>query len=303
MTNSKPPKNLTLTLGLRFDYQGCLSEAHGSQSTFDPLHSEPRGWRSAWGRSSLPATGTGRTGKKCFEKPPKDAWGPRFGFAYRIDNKPPFAVDTGSITEASRPTSFPARPNSASPPTQRFRTSPMASPPLSIGTQASLRLSIKLPPTISPSVANGGNPTWITANRNDLPRYQNYSLTLERQVGTVCWLELLIPAITGLGCLPLPSALGLLDNMNNPSVLSLGGCTFSGLTSTPPAAIAAGIQLPYPGFVGDVAQALRPWPQYTNLNVLSVPLRIQHLQCFHRPSSTSGSRADCLDASLIPIPS
>src|SRR5258708_1968483 len=51
--------------------------------------------------------------------------------------------------------------------------------------------------------------------------------------------------------------------MNNPSVLALGAAVLG--------SPATGSQLPYPGFVGDVAQALRPWPQFTNLNVLSVP--------------------------------
>ena len=58
--------------------------------------------------------------------------------------------------------------------------------------------------------------------------------------------------------------------MNNPSVLALGAAVL-GADINSPAAVAAGIKLPYPGFTGDVAQALRPWPQFTNLNVLSVP--------------------------------
>ena len=81
----KATKNLTLTLGLRFDYQGCLSEAHGNQSTFEPHHCRTRGLVVTWGRSSLPATGPGRTGVKCFEKPPKDAWGPRLRI--RLSNR------------------------------------------------------------------------------------------------------------------------------------------------------------------------------------------------------------------------
>src|SRR5215470_6527999 len=57
--------------------------------------------------------------------------------------------------------------------------------------------------------------------------------------------------------------------MNNPSVLSLGAALLGSLCNgtTCPGAV----PIPYPGFTGDVAQALRPWPQYTNLNVLSVP--------------------------------
>ena len=65
------------------------------------------------------------------------------------------------------------------------------------------------------------------------------------------------------------ATLGLLDNMNNPSVLSLGqavlGALCDGVTCPD------GVKIPYLGFTGDIAQALRPWPQFTNLNVRSVP--------------------------------
>ena len=37
----KATKDLTLTLGLRFDYQGCLSDSRRNQSTFDPNTPNP----------------------------------------------------------------------------------------------------------------------------------------------------------------------------------------------------------------------------------------------------------------------
>src|SRR5262249_2126882 len=45
--------------------------------------------------------------------------------------------------------------------------------------------------------------------------------------------------------------------------LSLGPLLTQSVTT--PAAIAAGIQIPYPGFTGMVDQALRPYPQYQTL--------------------------------------
>jgi hypothetical protein len=53
-------------------------------------------------------------------------------------------------------------------------------------------------------------------------------------------------------------------------VLALGAAVL-GADINSPLAAAAGIKSPYVGFTGDVAQALRPWPQFTNLNALSVP--------------------------------
>jgi len=265
----KATKNLTLTIGLRFDYQGCLSEAHGSQSTFDPLTPNP-GAGGRLGAVIFAGKGTGRTGKTCFEKPPIDAFGPRLGFAYRIDNATSIRGGYGIYYGGIPANQFSGTAELG------FSTNPTV-PNVTNGFSPAFywdtgfpNSAIKLPPSIDPSVANGGNPTWITTNRNDLPRYQNYSLTVERQVGASLMFR---ASYTGNHGTRLPAnaaSLGLLDNMNNPSVLKLGAALL-GADINSPAAIAAGIKLPYPGFTGDVAQALRPWPQFQNLNVLSVP--------------------------------
>jgi hypothetical protein len=63
--------------------------------------------------------------------------------------------------------------------------------------------------------------------------------------------------------------LGVAANMNDPSVLALGSNVLNSpcnITTCP-----AGITLPYPTFSGNVAQALRPFPQYQNINWRSVP--------------------------------
>jgi len=64
--------------------------------------------------------------------------------------------------------------------------------------------------------------------------------------------------------------LNIIPNQVNPSFLSLGNdlsmqatCLAAG---TCPAAIAAGVTLPYPGFTGQINQALRPFPQYGDFN-------------------------------------
>jgi hypothetical protein len=265
----KATKNLTLTIGLRFDYQGCLSEAHGSQSTFDPNTPNP-GAGGHLGAIIFAGKGPGRTGAKCFEKPPKDAWGPRIGFAYRIDDKTSLRGGYGMYYGG-----LPANQFSGSA-ELGFSTNPTV-PNVTNGFSPAFYWDagfpsnvIQLPPSITPSVDLGGNPTWITPNRNNLPRYQNYSLTIERQVGNSMLIRAFYTGNHGTR-LPAPaSGLGVLDNMNNPSVLALGANVLGSAIGSA-TALAAGIQSPYPGFVGSVYQALKPWPQYQDLNVLSVP--------------------------------
>src|SRR5260370_20227387 len=62
--NFKVTSNLTLTLGFRSDYQGCLSDSRGNESTFDPNTANP-GSGGHLGAMIFAGNGTGRTGKNC----------------------------------------------------------------------------------------------------------------------------------------------------------------------------------------------------------------------------------------------
>jgi len=130
--------------------------------------------------------------------------------------------------------------------------------------------NLVLPPRIDPSVANGTSPSALPSNSFDLPRYQNWSVTAERQIGQNILLDVSYIGNRGSRLTNSAASLGVRDNMNNPSVLSLGAALLNSDINSP-AAQAAGIQSPYPGFVGNVAQALRPFPQYQNIGYWAVP--------------------------------
>ena len=103
----KVSDNLTLTLGLRFDYQFARTERDDLYSTFDPNTPNP-------GAGGLPGAlifagdCAGCSGRRTFEDPKKDAWGPRVGFAYRLgETERDSAAAMGSTTPAWRSRSSP----------------------------------------------------------------------------------------------------------------------------------------------------------------------------------------------------
>ena len=86
------------------------------------------------------------------------------------------------------------------------------------------------------------------------PYFQNYSLTVEREIVPSVNVE-----VSYLGTKGSRIGNGLVHwNELNPSLLSLGSLLTRPFNS--PEAVAAGIRSPYPGFTGSVAQALRPFP-------------------------------------------
>ena len=82
----KATSRLTVTPGLRFDYQFARTESRDQYSTFDPNTPNP-GAGGIPGAIIFAGKGAGRAGIRTFEKPNHDAWGPRLGFAYRLGDK------------------------------------------------------------------------------------------------------------------------------------------------------------------------------------------------------------------------
>ena len=120
------------------------------------------------------------------------------------------------------------------------------------------------PPFINPSVANGANVAWFQGNETTkLPAYDNFNLSIQRQLGGSMVAEVAYSAVIGEHL-----QTSLLDyNQINPSYLTAFGTVAQSLTVLnsqvgSATANAAGIAAPYPGFKGTVSQALRPYPQF-----------------------------------------
>jgi hypothetical protein len=262
---------LTLTAGLRWDYQTSMQERNNQMSNFNPTLPNP-GAGGIPGAMEFAGTGPGLSGKSSFMDPARDSFGPRFGFAYKV---PGHVVDVvrggyGIYYASVNMNQF------ASSPTIGYSTVPTA-PNLTNGFAPAFMWDngfpasdLVLPPTISPSVANGTGPTTLTPDSFNLPRYQNASITVEKQIGSNMVVDVTYLRNKGTRLTNGPAYMGIRDNMNNPSVRSLGSALLTSDINSPEA-MAAGIQKPYPTFTGDVAQALRPWPQYQNIDYWATP--------------------------------
>jgi hypothetical protein len=258
----KVTPHLTLELGLRLDWNSGLSEQHGRFSTFSPTATQTIGGATVPGAMVFgsQANGNGSTGLA-----------PRFGFAYALGQN---SVIRGGFAEyygATISGSWAGNPY----PVQGFSTSPTLfntngdEYPTFQFANGFPNSAISYPPNTSPALENGASPVGVLSDSYEMPRYLNYTISYQHQ-----WhgnMDLTV-AYVGNHATRLPINnldLGVEANENPGSVLNYGSLLTNGsfASGVPNAAlVTAGITTPpYPGFTGDLAQALRPWPQYQNI--------------------------------------
>jgi hypothetical protein len=129
---------------------------------------------------------------------------------------------------------------------------PLAAPPL---------------PNLSPSISNNGfGATWQPHGFKS-GRSQNISFGIEQELPHALLVKVSYVGNLSHG-LPVASLLQL--NNLDPKYTSLGNLLTQSVIS--PAAQAQGIKVPYPGFVGTVARALAPYPQFTGASDIAASI-------------------------------
>ncbi len=222
----KVTNKLNLTLGLRFDYQYPWTERFDRMSTFDPSLPNP-GAGGRLGALAFAGTGTGRTGSRTFDNAPKDAWGPRFGFAYKLTD---LMVVRGGYGIYYSGVTF----GQGSTPIIGYQSNPTA-PNLTNGLQPAFQLDngfptslIRQPPFIDPTFSNGTAPVGYPGDGLTQPRYQNWSATVQKQFGESMFLEASYIGNKGTRLPHNPQFLGPGYNMNTPDVLKYGASVLAG---------------------------------------------------------------------------
>lgn len=247
----KLSSRFTLNLGIRWEMQLSPYEKVGRYSIVDLTAPNP----GAGNRLGAVAfAGKSSTGSPFGDKD-ASAFGPRIGFAYRLTPKTVLRGGYGlyysDIGLSFASAGFQAAANFATPDngvTPAFV--------LSNGFPNSLSLT----PTQNPSILNGQNADFLSSNATAMPRVQEWSLNLQRELPGKSVVE--VTYIGNKGTRLLDSQMSN-RNQLDPQYLSLGSLLTQNITSA--AAVAAGIRAPYPGYTGTVAQALRPYPQYRTL--------------------------------------
>ncbi len=257
----KVNRKLTLTLGVRHEIPTVVREVDSRQSFLN---------------LSLPNPGAGgRLGALDFLKPGNlltptfyKAFSPRVGVAYALNEKTVLRAGFGIFYSPTNATSVGRQSGlfaSGFSYTQNF-------PQLTSGRVSALNLDSGLPPftgtlpTTDPTLVNGGTIEFMNPGAGKPGYASSWTFNLQRELPGQFLLDL---GYVGQRGVALPSGL---ENLNQVDFkyLSLGNTLNADINSA--AARAAGIGLPYPGFMGSVSQSLRPYPQYTDIRNLYEPI-------------------------------
>jgi hypothetical protein len=249
---------LTLNYGLRYDLDIPASEAFDRFSAVDPTLANP-GAGNVLGAYTYFGTGTGRNGRKRPQDTYKKAFGPRVGFAYKINEKTVFRGGYGIFYEPLREGSF----------ADQDGLGFFNKETLSTVVQIDSGVPHVLPPfgPFTPEGQNNNGGVILVPRGSGRPAdIQTWNLDIQRQITSNLFVSV---AYVGSKGTHLP-ALNIIPNQTNSSLLPFfstfsgdlnknAGCLASGGC---PNAVAAGVKLPYPGFTGNISQIFRPFPQY-----------------------------------------
>jgi hypothetical protein len=261
--------NFVLNLGLRYEIQQPTSDPLGRLSYLDPSVPNP-GAGNLLGAYIFGGDGSGRQGwTQLFDTHYKN-FAPRVGFAYNLRKSTVLRGGYGIFYKEYIDEGV-GRPSTGFSITPSFVSADNGITP-AFYWDGGFPQNFSHPPLISPTVANGQGATIVQkATGGVIPYSQQWNMTIERQFGDKV---LVSAAYVGNKVTHMYDSLSV--NETPTSFYKLGAATLGALVNSP-AAQAAGIGEPFPGFVAlygsraTVAQALRPFPQYQGVGTAASP--------------------------------
>jgi len=256
---------LTVNYGVRWETQLPPVFQNDFMSDFSPTTPNP-GAGGRPGALLFAGTGPGLQGSRDLADSFFWAFGPRLGFAYSHNEKTVIRGGAGisyapiqTVSGSTHQVGFTASPsfsNANNGVTPTFT--------LSQGFPA-----YPVPPFIDPSRANTNSVPWYQGHEATRPPMDiNFNLSIQRQLSQSLVLEAAYNGVMGAHL-----QTGLLNYNQVPtSYLNQYGNAVLGLNINDPKAIALGFTQPYAGFSqqfgtrATVAQSLRPYPQFTNID-------------------------------------
>jgi hypothetical protein len=265
--------NLTLTYALRWEYSAPISHRNNLISNFDPTLANP-GAGNIPGAVEFAGFGPGKAGVRQFADKWFGGYGPRVGLSY--------AWRPGTVIRAAYGIMYDSNTGPAIFLNSQGYFTDTTVNSTTGGVTPAFNWNggfpgIVLGPVLNPSVANGGSTTWMLRDGAREPLVENYNVGIQQKL----WGGVVLDAsYVGTQSHHMDFALGNQLNFNslNPKYLALGPLLDASVGSAQ--ANAAGITAPYPGFVGSVAQALLPFPQYQGISINALPVGNEHYNSF-----------------------
>ena len=261
----KVTRRLTLNIGLRWEIQPPVTDPNNRFSWMDPNKPNETigGYKGAY---SFAGSGPGMSGLTRLGNTHWRDLSPRFGFAYRLTDRTVVRGGYGIFYAAGEG----AGANGWG--AEGFNTSAGFGSPDNGNTpafmwDAGFPQNFKRAPLFEPGLRNTQNAAVIDWDRSTLiPYTQQYNLIVERQLSSKL-------SMSGGYVANLGRRVDSVESFNqvHPRYLALGDLLR--LRITDPAVRAAGFSEPYPGFAamwgarGTLAQALRMYPQYTDVGM------------------------------------
>jgi hypothetical protein len=260
--------NLTLSYGLRWDYQPPFREVDDQISTFLPDVANP-GAAGRLGALAFASTDVDLYGHS-FQDNWYNGYGPRLGIGYMVTPKTNLRASYGLYYNGT------GNQNSVTP--VGYQSSPsFQSPnnyqPVFNWNGQSFPQTFNRPGTLTPSFANGQAVTYTTPDAARLPRVQSFTVGVARELTRGLTMDLSYIGSRSKN-LALPANNSELNYVPL-EYLALGNLLFQPITSA--AAANAGFVQPFPGFANQlgantVAASLKPYPQYTSITANSTRL-------------------------------